>query len=174
MPNCIFSVCTESYSDTSTIRYCTECSQIETSFPNRHAKRSDRLHKLLEKLKLPRWHSQSHICLDLMTSTHVNITTVGLWHNAYPKTHPSQYNPWDKPRCTTVYILHSFLWHIYKEKQSSLCYFLFLLHWLCLCLSSVSAPDAFLDILSQEIIRFSLPADISAEPGSDAELPGGT
>lgn len=44
----------------------------------------------------------------------------------------------------------------------------------CLCLNSFSAPDAFLDILSQEIIRFSLPADIRAEPVSDAAVSGGT
>lgn len=30
--------------------------------------------------------------------------------------------------------------------------------WACLCLNSISAPDAFLDILSQEIIRFFTPS----------------
>lgn len=68
----------------------------------------------------------------------------------------------------------SYLTYTKKKTVISLCSFLSFLDRACLCLNSFSAPDAFLDILSQEIIRFSLPADIRAEPVSDAALSGGT
>ena len=68
----------------------------------------------------------------------------------------------------------SYLTYTKKKTIIPLCSFLSFLDRACLCLNSFSAPDAFLDILSPEIIRSSLPADIRAEPVSDAALSGGT
>lgn len=59
----------------------------------------------------------------------------------------------------TLDILESLLslppptWQIQK-----ICSFVPFFHWACLCLTSFSVPDAFLDILSQEIIRFFTPS----------------
>lgn len=89
------------------------------------------------------------------------ITLVDLWQHAYlisnlvnnvRQSHQTKY------LTIAVCAPSSYLTYAKKKTIIFLCCFLSLFSWACLCLNSFSAPDAFLDILSQEIIRFFTPS----------------
>lgn len=125
-------------------------------------------------------HGCHHACLDLVTPPPFTIISVGLWQHAYPVPHPGCQMTSDNA------LLHNTKYftqypppstEIHKKRKKTIilpCSFLSFLDRACLCLNSFSAPDAFLDILSREIISFSLTANIRADPVSDVALLGGT
>lgn len=119
-------------------------------------------------------------CCDLVTPTSFHHNNCCLMAESISHTMSRLLNNIKRFMCKAKYLAvalctpSSYLTYTKKKTIISLCSFLSFLDRACLCLNSFSAPDAFLDILSQEIIRFSLPADIRAEPVSDAALSGGT